>query len=279
MSKRKILVLALSLCMVAILAVGGTLAYFTDTDSATNTFTVGGVKIELIEQQRDGKGGLENFVDGKKLYPIVGSAQDAKDKYGMPTAENYVDKIVTVKNLADDAWVRVYIAVPAKLENDDASKNVLHWNWGNKFTAAGNYDTTATPQPESNDWNTNVATSTNKNGYTKLTGTTTIDGIAYNVYYFNYNKILTKNEVTGSAFMIGCYLDKNVDTMQKTVTDSETGATTTKTVYTINGTEIDYDFTNGVKIPVFAVGVQAEGFDTCDDAMDSAFNANYNPFQ
>ena len=35
MSKRKILSLALTLCMVAILAVGGTLAYFQDTDTKT----------------------------------------------------------------------------------------------------------------------------------------------------------------------------------------------------------------------------------------------------
>ena len=49
MTKKKILVLALSIAMVAILAVGGSLAYFTDKDEATNTFTVGNVKIELIE--------------------------------------------------------------------------------------------------------------------------------------------------------------------------------------------------------------------------------------
>ena len=55
MTKKKILVLALSLAMVAILAVGGSLAYFTDTKNADNTFTVGNVKIELIEQQREGR--------------------------------------------------------------------------------------------------------------------------------------------------------------------------------------------------------------------------------
>ena len=51
MTKKKILVLALTIAMVAILAVGGSLAYLTDTKSATNTFTIGNVKIELLESQ------------------------------------------------------------------------------------------------------------------------------------------------------------------------------------------------------------------------------------
>ena len=60
MTKKKILVLALSIAMIAILAVGGSLAYFTSTDDAENTFTIGNVKIDLIEQQR-GEKGLEEF--------------------------------------------------------------------------------------------------------------------------------------------------------------------------------------------------------------------------
>lgn len=51
MKKRRILAIAMSLVIVAILAIGATLAYFTDTDEETNTFTVGNVKIDLIESQ------------------------------------------------------------------------------------------------------------------------------------------------------------------------------------------------------------------------------------
>ena len=41
MTKRKIMLLAMALCMVAILAVGGTLAYLRDkTDTVTNTFFI-----------------------------------------------------------------------------------------------------------------------------------------------------------------------------------------------------------------------------------------------
>ena len=49
MNKKKILVLAVSVCLVAILAIGGTLSYFTDEEEATNTFTVGNVDITLTE--------------------------------------------------------------------------------------------------------------------------------------------------------------------------------------------------------------------------------------
>ena len=54
--KKRIVTIALVVALVAIAAVG-TLAYFTDTDEAINTFAVGNVKIELIEQQR-GENGL-----------------------------------------------------------------------------------------------------------------------------------------------------------------------------------------------------------------------------
>jgi predicted ribosomally synthesized peptide with SipW-like signal peptide len=79
MSKKKVVLIVASLCMVLMLAIGGTIAYFTDTDEATNTFTVGNVKIDLIEQQRseDGKT-LVDFTQNKVLMPIVGSAQGDK---------------------------------------------------------------------------------------------------------------------------------------------------------------------------------------------------------
>ena len=51
MKKKTILVAAIAVMLVAALVVGGTLAYFTDKDDATNTFTVGNVKIDLLESQ------------------------------------------------------------------------------------------------------------------------------------------------------------------------------------------------------------------------------------
>ena len=49
MKKKSILMAAIAVMLVAVLVVGGTLAYFTDAKSADNVFTVGNVKIDLIE--------------------------------------------------------------------------------------------------------------------------------------------------------------------------------------------------------------------------------------
>ena len=81
--KKKIVSLALVVAVIAIAAMG-TLAYFTDTDDATNTFTAGDVAIDLTEAvvKPDEKGNLvatderqdvlekeEEFYDYGKLYP------------------------------------------------------------------------------------------------------------------------------------------------------------------------------------------------------------------
>lgn len=47
--KRKITALCLVVALLAVAIVGGTMAYFTDTESATNVFTVGSIDIELTE--------------------------------------------------------------------------------------------------------------------------------------------------------------------------------------------------------------------------------------
>ena len=254
--KKKILTLCLVVALAATAIVGGTLAYFTDTAKAVNTFTVGGVKIDLIEQQRGENGSLVDFKDGAVLMPIVGSAQGEKDAYGLPTAKNYVDKIVTVKNLSSNAWVRVYYAIPTVLDNvGDASQNIVHVNGGNKFVAAGNK---ADGNAVNEDYTKNMGEEVYVGAYTGA------DQVSYNLYYRDYNKILTKDEVTGSAFMVGLYLDKNVDM--------------DKDGYTINGNRINFDFSKGVNIPVAAVGVQAAGFNTAAAAVEAAFGAKFNPF-
>ena len=100
--KKKLIAISLVVAMLAVAIVGGSLAYFTDTDEATNTFTAGGVKIALIEQQRNAdSSALVPFENNKNLMPIVGSAQgeqETVDGVKLPTAENYVDKIRTIKN-------------------------------------------------------------------------------------------------------------------------------------------------------------------------------------
>ena len=50
--KKKLLAIGLAVAVLAVTIVGMSIAYFTDTDNETNTFTVGNVHIELNEQER-----------------------------------------------------------------------------------------------------------------------------------------------------------------------------------------------------------------------------------
>ena len=254
--KKKITALFLCVALAAIAIVGASLAYFTDTDNETNTFAVGSVKIDLIEQER-GENGLQPFTQGKKLSPIVGSAQGEKDELGMPTAKNYVDKMVTVRNTGSEkAYIRAYFAIPAALDDGyetfNAGMNVLHFNFGNKVVD-GNITST-----EGVEW---IWTHGNKWNYFE----TTMDGVNYNVYFADYYQPVAANETT-EQLICGVYLDKNVDMKDGKYIDPR-------------HPDADLSILEGtVHYPVFAVAVQAEGFDSAAAAMDAAFGANYNPW-
>ncbi len=56
--KKKILSIALVVAMIAVVA-AGSLAYFTDNDSAENVFTVGNVSIDLTEPNWDESGSID----------------------------------------------------------------------------------------------------------------------------------------------------------------------------------------------------------------------------
>lgn len=255
--KKRIVTIALVVALVAIAAVG-TLAYFTDTDEATNTFAVGNVKIDLIEQQR-GENGLVPFEQNKKLYPIVGSAQGEKDEYGMPIAKNYVDKMVTIENTGSEkAYIRAYFAIPSALDDGyetfNAGLNVLHFNFGNKVVNG------AISSTEGVEW---IWTHGSKWNYFE---TTLSDGIKYNVYYADYYQAVDAGATT-EQLVQGVYLDKSFDMKEGKP-------------YAF-GEEFDVDAGwdwNKVKCPVFAVACQAEGFDNAADAINAAFGANYNPW-
>lgn len=112
MKKKLALTTALAVAVTSILVVGGSLAYFTDTDSKENVFTVGDVDIRLDEE----------FIPDSKLYP--GEEKDA------------VKKEVDVTNTgSEDAFVRVHIAVPAELDNNGylhLVKGGDEWSWADQ---------------------------------------------------------------------------------------------------------------------------------------------------
>lgn len=84
--KKKIVTLCVVICLLAVAAIGGTLAYFTDNETATNVFTMGKVDIELTETE---------WVAPDAVYP------------GIAYKKNPV-----VKNVGDDsAWIRVDVTL------------------------------------------------------------------------------------------------------------------------------------------------------------------------
>lgn len=242
--KKKLTAIFLCVALVAIAIVGASLAYFTDTDEATNTFAVGNVKIDLIEQQRNAAHtALEDFENGKNLMPIVGSAQGEQEEVDgvvLPTAENYVDKIMTIKNTGvSDAYVRIFVAVPTALQNGQTPNapryDVLHWNFNGDSCANGQ-------------WTDEIV----------VANPTIINNVEYKIYSRTYTTALKANEVTATPAYIGFYLDKTVDM-------NADGA------YTVDwgkGPEvINYDLSKGVEIPVFAQAIQADGFDSAEAAF------------
>ena len=97
MKKKSILMAAIAVMLVAVLVVGGTLAYFTDTKSATNTFTMGNVKITLDETNVNDPQGARVTENTYNVYP---GAVVTKDPVVHNTGKNaaYIRATVNVSN-------------------------------------------------------------------------------------------------------------------------------------------------------------------------------------
>ncbi len=184
MTKKKILVLALTIVMAAILAVGGSLAYLTDTQTAKNTFTIGNVKIELLESKlhrenagvangatstselwsdvaKEGSGNTNKYKAGDTFYTDEQIENDAKtykcENVKLNPGQSY-HKMPYVKNTgANDAYIRIRVMIPADLDTSILNSSMYTSTAMNnkEFTMA--YDNS---------------------------GTVDRDGIKYNVYTF-----------------------------------------------------------------------------------------------
>ena len=106
--KKRILSVALAVVLTMIAIGSTTIAYLTDMEEATNTFTLGKVGIVLNEYDNDGKA----FKNDQKLVP------------GSDTA-NAIAKnvIITVADDSEDAWVWVEILIPAALYSSKTEEN------------------------------------------------------------------------------------------------------------------------------------------------------------
>lgn len=229
--KKKILAVSLAVALIAIMVVGGSLAWFTDEDQATNVFTIGSIEIvqhekqHIIDTNGDKTPDLEDFQDGKVLLPIVNTTTPSDD-------DNYQDKIVTVENVGkSDAYVQTYVAVPAAL---DVGLLILD--------------------------DTNAAA----NGWVKsYVAQADVDGLTYNVYKYEYTGTLAAGATTGTL-LEGVYIHQATDLEVYDNTDGSQNA-----YFIWNGAEIrDIDVANDtVDVLVYTQAIQAEGFSTQADAL------------
>lgn len=257
--KRKIVTVCLAAVLVIIAVAGASLAYLTDTDERTNTFTVGDVNITLVEQ-RKGANGLESY--GEESYKL---------KPGKSNDGNAVSKIVTVRNNGtEDAYVWVELRIPAYLVSNEykaephtnESKNALHWNSYGCFNVeynSGNY------------WRLAISDGI-VDADQKVTDADMVaveDGL-----WYDYEYVGTEDD--GNTVVIRTKM-KNVLPAGKTSLPAlaqvymDWRVTKTADGYKLpDGTEIPKDAS--WKIDVRAYAIQADGFDNVDAAIAAFAN-------
>lgn len=107
--KKKIVSLCLAVALAAVGVTGATLAYFTDTESADNVFTLGSVDIALHEANTGENAvsdeAYQSWLAGQKLIPSPDGTKNA------------IDKVVTIENTgSNSAYVWAEILVPAAVD-------------------------------------------------------------------------------------------------------------------------------------------------------------------
>lgn len=241
--KKKITAICLVACLAVVAITGATLAYFTAEDSADNVFTMKGIKVEINEE----------FVQGSELIPGFDINKDV-----------YVTNTGT-----SDAYVRVHIAIPAKMDDGDPSfaayNNFLHfnfdmdsvedgeWSWIPEMTEGDGYRGNG----EGN-WNYYI---------------TEIDGIEYAVYVVTYRTALEAGKQTATTALDKVYIDASVDCEW---VDDESHKDGGYYVYKDNkGNEITLadvaDENGNIQIKVFAEAAQTATFTDAYDALNNAF--------
>lgn len=195
--KRKIVTICLAAVLVIMAVAGASLAYLTDTtETAKNTFTVGNVKIELLESSlhrenagiandatsnselwsdvaKEGTGNTSKYKAGDTFYTDAQIEADAAkyecDKVKLLPGQSY-HKMPYVKNTGSEAaYIRIRVMIPADLDTAILNSSM--------------YTTTALNNKE----------------FTMAyddSGSVERDGIKYNVYTFTRIDALEKGEMT-----------------------------------------------------------------------------------
>ena len=266
--RKKLLVLSLCVALAAIAIAGASLAYFTDTKSAKNTFTVGNVKIDLIEStyHREGNdnsgdesipdptntaSGMKYVTNGNKAFTDDEIKTNAKGyaAYLEARGKNMVPgrgvaKCPYVINTgANDAYVRIRVMIPSAADGDGTNLHtggVIASMWCSTSMISGEFAGDAKNWP----------------AITK----TTVGNIEYNVYTFVRNEPLEAGKMTEWNVWNYIGLDKNA-----TAKDIQTAINAGAIIKKADGTMT-------FNVLVQADAIQAEGFADAKAAF-AAFDA------
>ena len=274
--KKKITALCLCVALLAVAVVGASLAYFTDTKSATNTFTVGNVSIDLIESKYHREGndnsgdtsipdpshkvtaddGMKYVTTGHTMFTdaeIKADAETYQTDYLAVKGENMVPgrgvaKCPYVVNTgANDAYIRIRVLVPSAANNDFVAVKdggVITNQWCSSSFSTGEFI-----DKKGGGWNN--APAIDKASVTK-------DGVTYDVYTFTRTEPLKAGAMTEWNVwnFIGINKDATSDDIQKAI-----DADAIKVAETDGGAK-----TMTLNVLVEADAIQAEGFANADAA-------------
>ena len=266
--KKKLTAIFLCVALVAIAVVGASLAYFTDTDSATNTFTVGNVKIDLIESRYHREGndnsgdttipdptntasGMKYVTDGHKAFTDEEIKADA-EKYSeyigergknMVPGRNFAKCPYVVNTGTNDAYIRIRVMIPH--DGDVDNGGIINAMFCSTATSSGEF------QQGANGENWPVV---EMNGYTGD------NGLKYDVYTFTRTEPLKAGAMTEWNVWNFVGIGKNV-----TNADIEKAIENGVITKTNNGAL-------SLNILVQADAIQAEGFANATEAF-AAFDA------
>ena len=272
--KKKLTALCLCVALLAVAVVGASLAYFTDTKSATNTFTVGNVKIDLIESRyhRQGSGrsgdtsipaptqtasGMDYVANGSTIFTdeeIKADAAKYSDYIGergknMVPGKNIAKSPYVINTGANDAYIRIRVMIPSDANRD-------YWQARSGGVIESQFCTTAITSGEFMHGKRTDYPIIDASGKGYVDG----NGVKYDVYTFIRTEPLKPGEMT--EWNVWNYIG---------IADEATSANIQKAVDK-GAILVSEDGTMTVNVLVQADAIQAEGFANAKAAF-AAFDA------
>ena len=196
MKKKKTILAALVLLLVV--AVGGAIAYFTDTDTKTNTFTIGNVDISLTEDGWDVLADANNnhipdvaedMMPGESVTkdPTINNLSTKNPAYVFAKVEVPCTTIVAPATTSEElftyttnaGWTELSSAVACT--SGGTATHVYYYGTGGTLTALAKAADASTPTPTSNPVFSSVTLRSTLKGNEGLTGIKNIVVTGYGI--------------------------------------------------------------------------------------------------